>query len=299
VEATPVLAEALRDAHARGARAHPSFAVGAETFARSASGRIAAFLGGAGVPAPAERVAAGVRGAAVEDLYLAVACEERVPGAWEAVAAQLSPPLLRSAARRGAADPDALVQDVLGALALEASGTDPRPLLSTYAGQGSLVGFATLLLARRMARDARSPWTRRRRPFAQRDPEGGDEPVVREAPDVRGVEPAEAVAGRDAAARFDRGLERAFLALTPRERLALVLKHRDGLAQQEVARVLGIGPPRVSRLLASAVDRLRDAVGRDAGTDLDGRIAVLADVLARRLATCADVPAPPGKGAAT
>jgi hypothetical protein len=51
-------------------------------------------------------------------------------------------------------------------------------------------------------------------------------------------------------------------ALTPKERLTLVLKHRDARPQREIARLLAVGEPRVSRLLAAAVARLRDAMAR-------------------------------------
>ncbi len=49
---------------------------------------------------------------------------------------------------------------------------------------------------------------------------------------------------------------------TPRERSAVVLRHRDGLPQTSVAASLGVGPPRVTRLLQSAVLKLRLALAR-------------------------------------
>src|SRR5262245_45514278 len=132
---SPDLAAALDRAFALGTRARPAIAVPREVFDRSARERTARFLAALGLEPTDARVADALRRAAAEDLHLAVACEQRVAGSWEAVAEALRPRLLAAAARRGipAAEAEGLAEDVIGSLALPASRVDPRTLLATYA----------------------------------------------------------------------------------------------------------------------------------------------------------------------
>ena len=52
----------------------------------------------------------------------------------------------------------------------------------------------------------------------------------------------------------------AWQTFTTNEALALFYKHRDGLPQKTIAALLGVGEPRVSRLLSRGIERLVDAV---------------------------------------
>jgi RNA polymerase sigma factor (sigma-70 family) len=283
------LAAALSRAAERGRRAHPSMPVPHDAFVASVRRRSEALRDRWAVDDGGRGGASGawVDAAAVEDLYLAVACERRVPGAWEALVAMLTPRLHAAAARRGGAraEADALIGEVLGALALPASETDARALLDTYAGTGSLAGFAILLLVRRRARVARSPWTRRTVPLDALNPSDvGDESAHgRDPADPRDESPVEAAATHETAERAGQAVEDAWATLTPRERLVVAWKFVDGRSQKEIATALGIGEPRVSRLAAAASERLRAAITDSSGSSPTLSDDVLRDIIGRRL----------------
>jgi hypothetical protein len=60
--------------------------------------------------------------------------------------------------------------------------------------------------------------------------------------------------------RLQRALADALGTCTVGERSALLLTHREGWSGRDVARLLGVGPPRVSRLLAQATAKVRGAL---------------------------------------
>jgi RNA polymerase sigma-70 factor, ECF subfamily len=74
------------------------------------------------------------------------------------------------------------------------------------------------------------------------------EPVRGPTPEVTVIERGELDAALEAIGR-----------LPPAERVAFCMRHLDGLAQQEIGRILGYSKGHVSRLLKRAVDRLRKA----------------------------------------
>jgi RNA polymerase sigma-B factor len=66
---------------------------------------------------------------------------------------------------------------------------------------------------------------------------------------------------------FDRAEERATLAvlfneLTPRERTVLTLRFRQDMTQAEIGEIVGVSQMQVSRIIRSAIDRLRMAAQR-------------------------------------
>ena len=75
--------------------------------------------------------------------------------------------------------------------------------------------------------------------------------------------------------------------LTTRERLALALKYRDGLTQRSVARILGVGEPRVSRLVRRALEKIEGPLRAAAGTIEDHQWSGLRDAVQTRLAILA------------
>jgi len=77
---------------------------------------------------------------------------------------------------------------------------------------------------------------------------------------VRTEEPPHSMAAEEARGRFESALGRAWESLTPLQQFALTLKYRDGRRQREIAELLGVGEPRVSRLVSRGVDRLRQAI---------------------------------------
>ncbi len=77
---------------------------------------------------------------------------------------------------------------------------------------------------------------------------------------------------RDLAARFARGAWRhhgghggVLSALGPRERLVVVLRLYEGVAEEQVAALLGVSEARVRAVCARSVTTLRDAGRRDSG----------------------------------
>jgi RNA polymerase sigma factor (sigma-70 family) len=240
--------QALEVAHARGRLAHGALGLSAEEYAShalaSAARRLARRPDG---EAPA--LARVVGDAVAADLYLAAAASRDVEGAWARLDAELRPRLEALARSRGASpnDADRLVSELVGDLALPGGGADR--LLATYDGTGSLFGWLATILLRRLLRETRAS---RRRPGSL-DDETASPPAPR-------LGPAEGAEAREVEERVGVALDRALERLTPRERAALVLRHADGRTGREIARLLGVGAPRVSRLLDQATSKVRDAV---------------------------------------
>ena len=57
--------------------------------------------------------------------------------------------------------------------------------------------------------------------------------------------------------------------MTPNELACLVWKHHRGMQQKVIARILGLGPPRVARILQAARAKLESALRAAFGDDLD------------------------------
>jgi RNA polymerase sigma factor (sigma-70 family) len=247
----------LRRAFSAGAAAHPGVVLGFDEFAGRFGSLIRGRVVGLGLDPTPDRLAAWAERAAHADLYLAIAAALGAPGAWDRLARLLRPRLRGLALKRGARDPsaDTLAADVLADMALPASKGAAGPLIGTYAGSGSLFGWAAVLLVRRLSRAGR-------RAAASLDADDAPEPASRSVPDPGGsAEDAEETR------RFETAFAEAWIGLSPRERLALAWKHRDGLAQRDIGRLLRLGESRVSRVVAAAQARLRES--------LRGRLATL------------------------
>jgi DNA-directed RNA polymerase specialized sigma24 family protein len=251
--------------HDAGRAVHPGLELPFEVFAArvrtNAALRMAREAGGAGGAASEEAAIARLVGA---DLYLAVACDVRIPGAWERFHALYRPRLfaLALAQRLPSASAADAVDDLLQDLALPAPHGAAATLLGTYQGAGSLFGWLAAILVRRLARRAG-------RGTATVSLDQALESQTEErTPACAGGDPVAAVLDGEARVRFDRALEDAWARCTRNERLALLGAHRHGLLHREIARLLGVGRPRVTRLLAAGVARLKEAVigalGRDA-----------------------------------
>lgn len=242
-----------------------------------------------GLPAEPQRIHAFIERAALSDLCLASACEQGAEAAWQALHRQFARRLEGFAVKRGLCSPEAeaLVQDVLGDLASPPPRAATRTLLGTYDGSGSLFGWLSVVVVRRIAGQAR-----RRKPQAlEALPEG--EQHAAGWPQARPASgPAQAALSAEDLNDFPAAFARAFDALTAQQRFALVLKHRDGRTQREIGALLGVGEARVSRIVSAAlaglVERLGDALGREARED---RLVwgTCAQAVARHLASCAAV----------
>lgn len=197
--------------------------------------------------APAATTPPGSRGG---DLFLAVACEEQVAGAWEAFCREFPPRLRSFLIRRGATaeEASAVVDDLPGNLCAPPPRGVVRTRLGTYDGGSRLFTWLAAIVHRRL-------WDlRRARPGAGAGAEAATTPTARAPPPLR------TLVDEESARLFEDALHEAWGDLTPKECLVLLLRYRDGLRQTEIARILGVGEPRVTHLVQQGLDKLRGAV---------------------------------------
>ncbi len=225
----------------------------------------------------------GARGG-TGDLFLAIACDRAVQGAWEALDREFAPRLRGLLRKRGASHEEAteMLNDLPGYLCQAPADGRARTRIGTYDGSGSLFSWLAVI-ALRGVNQRRGGAERTRRV---------DAPVSQVAT-VR-TAPGRGVIAEETARRFQSALAAAWTALTPRERLAVLLRHRDGLAGKEVARLMGVGEPRVSRLLEAGLSRLKEALHRLMPSAMSAPDSVvwnaMAGVLAQHLATLRSSP---------
>jgi RNA polymerase sigma factor (sigma-70 family) len=278
----------LRDGFRRGAEKYAGVPLPFGTFSSRGIALLRARVSRVGLDpgGPALREAASR--AALEDLYLAIACDESVPGAWESFLGRFGP-LVRSLARRqgaNAADADSLADEIGGVLRLPPARGGARTRLGTFDGSGSLTAWLAVVVAHRV-----SDLRRGGRPASLDALLREDEGRSRDIPAAsRDGDPVREAARAEGAARLVDSIRRGLELLTDRERSALSWKYRDGLRQEEIARRLGVGPPRVSRILAAARGKLGVVIGRMPEDEADWES--LREALAEGLATSAprDVP---------
>jgi len=243
---------ALRRAYEDGRREYGDlaldYALFTERFLCLTSRRLLA----AGVATTDANVASALGRAAGADVYLAVACEEGAPGAWETFTQRFMPRIRALATRRGADETEAddLSQQLPAEMAAAPPGGGAKTRLGRYDGSASLFTWLAVICLRRLA-------DRRRAAAARPVPAGHllDSPAP-----ARGSDPSRRASETEQTARFRAVLASAWEGLTSQERLVLLWKHRDGLPQTQIADLLGVGPPRVSRLVNRGVEKLRNAV---------------------------------------
>jgi len=188
------------------------------------------------------------------EIYLAIACEEHLPGAWEAFQATHAEDLKRAAVRHRApgTDSEEIAEGLIGDLFAPPAGGAARTRLGTWDGSGPLGAWLVAVLRNRFLDAKRtSDGESRRRGHLGRL--GLPASAARDEDD-----PALAAEAREERSRFEQRLKDAWEGLTPSEMLALTLKFRDGRSQVEIAALLDVGEPRVSRIVASGIRRLRE-----------------------------------------
>lgn len=291
------LAAALDAARAKGLAFRRTIAAFESDVRRLAARHFA----GLDLPPTAERVSAYVAGAALEDLVLACACEAGDTGAWAAFDQLHRDRLIGYAVRRGisGADADAVVSDVVGDLFAPPTRGGAKSVLGTYDGSGSLFGWLSIVVLRRIAGAARSRKTQSLDALVE---SGAAESTRTRA----GIEPTpapdEPLRASEATTRFAEAFREAWSELSPQERLALVAKHRDGLTQRRAGEILGVGEARVSRVIASGVRKLMEALSAR-GFPGDGEsdpavLQSLAAAIGKRLASFGPLDHPRGTGSA-
>jgi RNA polymerase sigma factor (sigma-70 family) len=216
----------------------------------------------AGPPSRGDLAAALAR-AALADVYLAAACEDGVPGAWERFVGAFGPTIARLAVRRGAsrAEAEEMAHDLPGEIFAPPPGGGARTRLGTFDGAGSLTGWLAVIVQRRLVD--------RRRAIA-RGPSTTDDAPSSDFADAASDDPAARAAGAETARAFALALAEAWNSITPREAVVVLLRYRDGLQQTEIARLLRIGEPRVSRTLSCAAEKIRAVVLRRVGSEPGG-----------------------------
>jgi RNA polymerase sigma-70 factor (ECF subfamily) len=282
----------LHRAHDDGRREYPGVALDFAVYARRALDLATRRVERGGVAPTDARVDDALERAHGADLYLAIACDAGLARSWETLEERVLPGLSRVAARRGASAAEA--QDVLAELPGELCSPPPsggaRTRLGSYDGSGSLFAWLAVVVARRVADLRRASYTPTGRAATSLEASGESAPAPA-ATDAASRRPIDRLVLDEEASRFREALRRAWRDLTDREALVLLWKHRDGLAQRDIARLLDVGEPRVSRLLDAALAKLRTTIQRAGVAGPGGGASApwlaLADALRTHLASSA------------
>jgi RNA polymerase sigma factor (sigma-70 family) len=245
---------ALRRAYEQGEHEYGTLPVAYPLFARRYLSLTCRRLLASGVSTTDAKIAAALQRAAGADVYLTVACDENVAGAWEIFTSRFVPRLRGLARKRGAraTEADDLANHLPSELAQAPANGETRTRIGRFDGSSSLFSWLTVICLRRLVD--------RRRARAVRPIPAGSVPD-QPAP-ARQADPSRRIADAEAAHRFRTSLAAAWNELSPQESLALLWKHRDGLRQKQIAALLGVGTPRVSRIVKRAIEKLRDGVSR-------------------------------------
>jgi RNA polymerase sigma-70 factor, ECF subfamily len=222
----------LASLHERGRAAHPTLDVAAPDFA--------AHLGRCGaVPT------GGDRDVHAEDLFLACACLQRVPGAVERLQEAHRPSVLRQARRTS--DGPEFLDEVVQRLwdALFVGGGAPR--LATYSGTGPLERWLAVSAQRIAFMIVRHEGAegRAREEIAARD-------------DVAFADPEMAAIKQRYREPFQRAVEAAISALDPRDKMIYRMHLVEGLSMEQIGRAYQVHQSTISRWLAEARERVLD-----------------------------------------
>jgi RNA polymerase sigma factor (sigma-70 family) len=254
-----------------------------------------------GRPESVSEVARALAASSDADLYLAVGCEARDPQAWQELGREFIPRLEALVLRRGGRAEEAheIARETIHSLYAPPRRGGEATGLGTYDGSVRLFSWLAVILLRRLADVRRARRELPVDPAMLSDGQGGHGSG---RPGAVEEDPLRQALDAESARRLDGAFQEALSRLSPRATLAILCKYRDGLQQTQIARLLGIGEPRVSRLLSEALRQIRAAVLRrfpdsaDVASDRTRR--ALVEVLARRLATSAPARESLGDGGA-
>ncbi|HVS09119.1 MAG TPA: sigma-70 family RNA polymerase sigma factor [Planctomycetota bacterium] len=199
-------------------------------------------------------VLAQTRGA---DLYLAIACDAGVAGAWECFTARYGS-RLRGLARHfglSTGDAETLARDLPGDLVSPPPSRTARTIIGTYDGSGTLFDWIATIVARRvtdrMRARARAPENLGAEDASRAKGAG----AIHDGPD-----PALLVLDAEVVLQLEEGLREAWEGLTPREELSLLLCFGEGLSQRALVPLFGLSESAVSRTIKGAIEKLKAAV---------------------------------------
>ncbi len=248
----------LRGGHEEGSAEYGPLPLSLERFASQALDLTRLRLRASDLDPSPDRLAAALARAAKGDLFLAIACEEGIAGAWETFSERYVPRFRALARSCGAsfAEADEIARDLPGDLVARPGEGGARTRLGTYDGTGKLFTWLSVMVARRVADRFRA-----RRSTSKRAGTGG-EPWVADLPDRSSVaiDPALLAIDVETASQLREALRRAWTELDARGAAALLLKFRDGLPQKEIAVRLGLSDSQVSRILAASLGGIRAAI---------------------------------------
>jgi RNA polymerase sigma factor (sigma-70 family) len=189
------------------------------------------------------------------DLGLAIAWEQGHPEAWECYADQFRRPVIAAAVRQGAGHGSAeeLADELPGyLLAAQAEGlTSP---LARYDGTGSLRGWLCTIVRRRMLDSARRT--------------SKNEELPAESMATEESSPTHTAEQNEMGQRLQAAGEMLRESMSPRERLAFLLKYEKNLPQRQIAKMMKIGDSRVSRLIQQGYTKVREALATEFGEDI-------------------------------
>ncbi len=192
------------------------------------------------------------------DLYLAIACNRSSEKAWRVLTSRFHPLMRAQIQERGLRSPesDNLARTILSDLAFLPSGTS-RTRIGTFQGTSGLRKWLSVIVDRRLADRARE------RSFAEFDEEDDhscSRPSGGSAPSNGSQNPVTNVLATEAGALLRKGFAAGWTNLNPGEQTALILKYRDDRRQNTIADLFGVGEPRISKVLKSAVDKIRTSI---------------------------------------
>jgi RNA polymerase sigma factor (sigma-70 family) len=241
----------LRSGFDQGLLRYGGLSLGFLDYARGVLGRLYDRLRAARIAISVERLAPPLAQTALADLFLSLACDRGVAGAWEQLLKTHRQPLVSIALRRGApsGNVDELVDGVVADLSLPAESKGSRTRLGRYQGTGSLLAWLTAILLRRLGQTFHA---------ARR----ASELTSGSAVSMVDPDPHRQAVNAESTRQIEKAFSAAWLVLSRHEALAVVCKYREGMEQKTIARILNVGEPRVSRIVASAVSKLREAVTR-------------------------------------
>ncbi len=234
-----------------------------------------------GVKATARRIGEMLARAAGGDVFLAMACDQNVEGAWETFRARYVRPMRGFLWGRGASSTEAedVANDLLGELASPPANGETRTRFGRFDGSASLFSWLAVICLRRLVDRRRAA---RVRPVTAVLEDKGD----------GGPGPSERAVANETSTAFRAALATVWPSLTRQEILTLLWKYRDGLSQKRIAELFGVGPPRVSRVLARAIDKLKAQLPAHFGSS---DWAALCRALHEYLETSAGPPESPGE----
>ncbi len=201
---------------------------------------------------PARRILDG----ATVDLYLAAACVARVPGAAEAFAIAVTPPLRRALTKLGA--PPSVVDEVVQRVLVECLADPVRPRIASYAGRGRLTSWVQTIgvrMCRRWMGELASAG-------------GADVDDLDRLPGAMTDAERQLRHARHAPA-FRAAFETALASLTPRERNLLRQHHLDGLTIDRLGAMYRVDRATVARRIAALRRRVLEATREAIADDLD------------------------------